>query len=362
MLRKRVITGLWGIPLLIAAVWFDQPLPWFTVLVAIWGVLAAFEFYKLVGGAKIPPLTYFGMLWTLLFIISPHFNYDFITPLLLTSGVVLSLIWLLGRPKKEGAFLGWAWTLAGILYIGWLLSHFVALRGLEDGRNWVFFALFVTFASDTAAFFVGRALGRHKLAPRISPGKTWEGTIAGVLTAIIASLLFTLLIPIGYWKIVVERPLRLRSQFSRKAVEGLRFASGDEMLRKKFYSEFGMSLYEDIDKIKTEVQAFLNRSDSDNDDSEGEAPTGKKTAIPEKKLKKLLNAATWKRDHALYEMGKQLWSTMGENLWEDHNECTSVGYGLCLCHSFWRVCVQFVLCVRNLPASTVSAARAAKGC
>jgi len=203
MLRKRVITGLWGIPLLIAAVWFDKPLPWFTVLVAIWGVLAVFEFYKLAAGAKLQPLTYFGLIWALLFILSPHFSYDFLIPLLLTSAVVLPLIWLLGRAKKEGAFLGWAWTLGGILYIGWLLSYFVALRGLEDGRNWVFFALFTTFASDTAAFFVGRALGRHKLAPRVSPGKTWEGTIAGVFGAIIVSLLFTMLIPISYWQAIV---------------------------------------------------------------------------------------------------------------------------------------------------------------
>jgi phosphatidate cytidylyltransferase len=203
MLKKRVITGLWGIPLLIAAVWFDKPLPWFTLLVAIWGALAVFEFYKLAAGAKLQPLTYFGLLWTLFFIISPHFKYDFTVPLLLTLAVVLPLIWLLGRPKKEGAFISWAWTLGGILYIGWLLSYFVALRGLEEGRNWVFFALFTTFASDTTAFFVGRALGRHKLAPRISPGKTWEGTIAGVFGAIIVSLLFTMLIPISYWQLVV---------------------------------------------------------------------------------------------------------------------------------------------------------------
>jgi len=203
MLKKRIITGLWGIPLLIAAVWFDKPIPWFTVLVAVWGVLAAFEFYKLVAGTKAQPLTYFGLVWTLFFIISPHFNYGFIVPLLLTSAVVLPLIWLLGRPKKEGAFLDWAWTLGGILYLGWLLSYFVALRGLEDGRNWVFFALFTTFASDTAAFFIGRAWGRHKLAPRISPGKTWEGTVAGVFGAIIVSLLFTLLIPLGYWQAIV---------------------------------------------------------------------------------------------------------------------------------------------------------------
>jgi len=78
--------------------------------------------------------------------------------------------------------------MAGILYIGWLLSYLVALRGLDDGRDWVFLALFATFGSDTAAFFVGRALGRHKLAPNISPGKTWEGAIAGVFGSIIVSL------------------------------------------------------------------------------------------------------------------------------------------------------------------------------
>jgi len=211
MLKKRVITGLWGIPLLIAAVWFSRPeypFPSFTLLIAIWGLLAVFEFYKLVAGTGAQPLTYFGLVWTLFFIISPHFNDDFVIPLLLTSAVVLSLIWLLFRRQKEGAFIGWAWTIAGILYLGWLLSYFVALRGINEpipdaGRNWVFLALATNFGSDTAAFFTGRALGRHKLAPSISPGKTWEGTIAGVLGAIIVSLLFTLLIPISYGQAII---------------------------------------------------------------------------------------------------------------------------------------------------------------
>jgi len=207
MLKQRVITGLWGIPLLILAVWFARPLPWFTILVAIWGLLAVYEFYKIVAGAKVPPLIYFGLIWTLLFIISPHCPYAPTLPLLLTSAVVLSLIWLLLRPRKEGAFLGWAWTMAGMVYIGWLLSHLVALRGLDDGRNWVFLALLATFGSDTAAYFTGRALGKHKLAPSISPGKTWEGTIAGILGAIIISLLFTipspLSLPLGYGQAIL---------------------------------------------------------------------------------------------------------------------------------------------------------------
>ena len=213
MLKKRVITALWGIPLLVALVWFDKPLPWFTVLVAIWGVLATFEFYRLVTASKVPPLTYFGLIWTLLFILSrnsdlraileAHFDLNLLTPLLLTSAVMLSLIWLLRRPQKEKAFTSWAWTIAGILYVGWLLSYLVALRGLDDaqtvlddGRNWVFFALFITFASDTAAFFTGSALGRHRLAPHISPGKTWEGTSGGILGAIIVSLFFILPTPL----------------------------------------------------------------------------------------------------------------------------------------------------------------------
>jgi len=199
MLKKRVITALWGIPLLIVIIWFGGELG-FTILVAIWGVLAVFEFYRMVAGAKVPPLTYFGLIWTLLFILSPHFNYDTVIPLLLTSAVILSLIWLLLRRQKKEAFIGWAWTIAGILYVGWLLSYLVALRGgyhpllitETAGRDWVFFALFTTFGSDIAAFFAGRALGRHHLAPSISPGKTWEGAIAGVFGAIIVSLFFTL--------------------------------------------------------------------------------------------------------------------------------------------------------------------------
>ena len=109
--------------------------------------------------------------------------------------MILPLIWLLLRSQKETAFTSWAWTIAGILYVGWLLSYLVALRGLDAGREWVFLALFTTFGSDTAAFFVGRALGRHRLALHISPGKTWEGAVGGVLGAIIVSLV--LVIPLG---------------------------------------------------------------------------------------------------------------------------------------------------------------------
>ena len=207
MLRQRVISSLCAIPLVVAAVWFDKPLPWFAVFVSIWGILAILEFYRLVAASKVAPLTYFGLIWTPLFILSrnsvllsilePYFNLNLLMPFLLTSTVIISLIWLLLRPHKENAFAAWAWTIAGITYLGWLLGYLVALRDLNGGRNWVFFALFVTFASDSTAFFVGRTWGRHHLAPRISPAKTWEGAIGGILGSIIFSLFFILPTPLS---------------------------------------------------------------------------------------------------------------------------------------------------------------------
>jgi len=217
MMKQRFLTAIVGLPILIAAVWFDDSFPTFTIFVAAWGVVAALEFYRLVKVDKVPQLAWFGMVWTLLFILSrdsglleiikPYFDTGLLSPLLLTSAITLSLIGLLVRRPKEQAFNSWAWTMAGVLYTGWLLSYLVALRGSTDGRNWVLLALFATFASDTAAFFIGRTWGRRKLEPTISPAKTWEGSIGGICGAIIMTWLFTLptplQVPIPWWQGII---------------------------------------------------------------------------------------------------------------------------------------------------------------
>ena len=72
------------------------------------------------------------------------------------------------------------------------MSHALLLRegaaGLEDGRAWLFYALLMTFAADTGAFFVGKLVGRHRMAPTVSPGKTWEGFAGGLVFAVGASV------------------------------------------------------------------------------------------------------------------------------------------------------------------------------
>jgi phosphatidate cytidylyltransferase len=199
MLKKRVITTLVIIPLPFAAIWFGEP--WFTVLMVVVAVLGVMEFYRLAIASGASPLTCIGAVLTLLFIVSrnpdllsflaPHFDPGLLIPVLLMLAIALPMFWIFIRMRSGAAFVNWAWTLGGILYVGWLLSHLVSLRGMADGMSWVFFVILANAASDTAAFFIGRSFGRHRLAPRISPNKTWEGALAGVVGAVVLSLLFT---------------------------------------------------------------------------------------------------------------------------------------------------------------------------
>lgn len=69
---------------------------------------------------------------------------------------------------------------------GLLLATFVFVRDTEDGRSWFFLGILATFAVDTGAYATGRLIGRHKLAPRISPAKTWEGAVGGTLAGVAA--------------------------------------------------------------------------------------------------------------------------------------------------------------------------------
>ena len=98
----------------------------------------------------------------------------------------------------------WTSSLTGIFYLGWLLSYWVLIMGFY-GRDWVLLALFATFAVDTTAYFIGRAWGRHKMAPTISPGKTWEGAVGGLVGAIVAVIVLALLldIDISYSEMVI---------------------------------------------------------------------------------------------------------------------------------------------------------------
>jgi type I restriction enzyme M protein len=123
----------------------------------------------------------------------------------------------------------------------------------------------------------------------------------------------------GYWKVTVERPLRLHSQLTRKAIETLRFTSGNEEIRAALYEAFGDALFTDFAKVSAALEQRL--ADWGNDEEEGEDEEGghAKKGLPEKKRKKLLDPKTWERDGRLVEVATQLRTALGEALFEDHN-------------------------------------------
>jgi type I restriction enzyme M protein len=124
---------------------------------------------------------------------------------------------------------------------------------------------------------------------------------------------------LGYWKVTVERPLRLHSQLSLKAIETLRFASGDEDLRAALYEEFGDDLFNHFDQIADALDKRLPDWGSDDDESDDEEGSSGKKGLPEKKRKKLLDATTWKRDGRLVEVAFALRAALGDGLFDDHN-------------------------------------------
>ncbi|GGS43236.1 type I restriction-modification system subunit M [Streptomyces cinerochromogenes] len=123
----------------------------------------------------------------------------------------------------------------------------------------------------------------------------------------------------GYWKITVERPLRLSSQFTKERVEALRFASGEAEARELLYEKFGDDLFTDFasisNQVREQLELWARTAGSDEDDVDADVPVLKDAA-----RKKLLNAKTWERDGQLVNVGLALLSELGDQTFHDYNE------------------------------------------
>jgi phosphatidate cytidylyltransferase len=198
-----------GIPVLVGAVWWGAP--WLTLLVLLVGVLGIRELYRLV-----PPETgqlpgSLGALWVISLLLGAQAgsglgDFLIISFGILAAGAFLALLWLIAFYSGPRLLTAGVYLIGGPIYVGFLLAHTLALRevghGADLGRNWLLFALLVTFATDTGAFLVGRCLGRHYMAPGISTKKTWEGSAGGfacaVVVALALGLVFDLAVP--WWQ------------------------------------------------------------------------------------------------------------------------------------------------------------------
>ncbi len=123
----------------------------------------------------------------------------------------------------------------------------------------------------------------------------------------------------GYWKVKVERPLRLHSQLTRPRIETLRYASGDEDIRAELYEQLGDALFDNPASVRQPLEQLVNDyGNSDNEPDDDGEPSAKKS-LPEAKKKKLLSETTWRRDAQLIEIATRLREALGDGLFEDHN-------------------------------------------
>jgi phosphatidate cytidylyltransferase len=194
-LFKRTISAAVLLPLVLGAIIIGGDL--FSALVALVLGLATFEFVRLMERGDYRPALLFS--WGFVGIgvlIARDPNGAWLRP---TTSALLggALVWQLLQPQRAEPTADWALTVVGGLYIGWMGGHLVALRFVPDGVRWLLLPLGITWCADSGAYFVGSAWGRRKLAPRLSPGKTVEGTAGGWITGVIAGGLLAGLLGLG---------------------------------------------------------------------------------------------------------------------------------------------------------------------
>jgi phosphatidate cytidylyltransferase len=148
------------------------------------GALCMAELYKLMGRAHPVPLA--GYLALLGLLLAAHYGDQFQILLVYVASVPVTFLLALASPHRENISWGIAATLLGITWIGLALAHAVLLRQLPHGGALVLSVLIGTFVGDTCAYLGGRAWGSRPLAPRISPNKTVEGLIAGIVGGTLA--------------------------------------------------------------------------------------------------------------------------------------------------------------------------------
>lgn len=186
-LKTRLIFGSLLTVTTLYAVWAG--LYHFAVLVLFFGCVGQMEFQKFAEKKGFRPGRRVGIAMTLLLLGSSVFCCPTVVNELMLLGTVVSFTVLLMRKKRETSpLMDAALTSMGILYVGWFFSHLVHLRKFPDGAAILTLLLFCSAFTDMGGYFVGRKFGKTKLYPTVSPKKTVEGALGGVVTSTAAGI------------------------------------------------------------------------------------------------------------------------------------------------------------------------------
>ena len=218
-LTQRVLTAVVGVPLLYFILYLGG-IP-FLILILLVILFGNIELFKLLEAKGIQTERELGIAFSLALGIAAYFGY-FYFAVVFSFAVIIIFLLALRRQDLSNAIIALSTGLFAIIYIGWFLSHAILLRNIDHNLNlktyvetvqghsdigffYIFLVVSCTFLNDTGAYFIGRWKGKRKLIPHVSPGKTLEGTIGGIISSAIAAIVGNLIFksPIEYHWVVL---------------------------------------------------------------------------------------------------------------------------------------------------------------
>lgn len=215
-MRTRVIAAAIAIPIVLIPIYLGGF--WGLVLGVVVTLVGALEMYHMFDRGGYHPVRMIGLPWAVLLFLSGWDPVQVQKSSIAITGWLtkptVHLIELISFPTSSVLVAGflvlltyslfvhdnpvntWVSTSVVAIYLGVMLGQIVSLRFFENGFAYVAFGLLVTWANDSAAFFVGVTFGKHKIVPHLSPKKSWEGTIGGWIAAAAAGAFLAAVLPV----------------------------------------------------------------------------------------------------------------------------------------------------------------------
>lgn len=188
----RILTVLIAVPIVIACVYFGGFA--FLLLVLALALASINEFYNMTRAREFHPAYWVGNFFTIFFIVFAYYglkkNWEPAHSAILTGAVLVTLGAGLFLKREKDTIVDVALTVLGMVYIGWFFSYLLFIRALSEKGAYLFFIIGTIWALDIVAYFAGKAFGRHKLWPSVSPNKSVEGAVAGFIFCLIAAYVF----------------------------------------------------------------------------------------------------------------------------------------------------------------------------
>ncbi len=188
---KRWITGMVALPILIYGIGFAPRWVFYGMLLSV-AIVGQREFCRIVSPQLHWSIKWCGYGFAFVFFLQIYFGKTYLLPATVVFPAFVAMTLMVFFPSLRGGHSagGAEKALFGSVYVCLPLGMLVIIYRYPNGFLWIFFLLTVIFASDTGAFYFGRLFGKHKLNESLSPNKTWEGAVGGLLLSMIVAIWF----------------------------------------------------------------------------------------------------------------------------------------------------------------------------